>query len=412
MNIFEIATKNFLSKKLSNSLCILLMALGVGLIYLLGSINRQIEQKFTNNIKGIDMVLGAKGSPLQLMLSAVYQIDNPTGNISLAEAKAATANPFVKKAIPIAMGDSHRGYRIVGCEPSYWQHFGGKLAQGNWPKNELECVLGARATAALSLKLGDSFESTHGLAAQGEKHAENKFVVVGIMAHTNSVADQLILTPLASIWHVHEHENTSSSLDLLAENPNQHTQATSHTADSPQITAMLVSFRNPMGLMLLPRQINSNTNMQAALPSIEINRLFAMLGVGIDSLNWLAMLIMAVAGISVFIMLYNSLKERRYELALMHSMGAGRAKLFAMLLTEGLWVGVCGFVLGMLLAQVGLYLFGLTAEKNYNYVFENELLNRNTLQLLLLCLGLSTLAAALPAASVYKMNISKTLAEG
>lgn len=414
MTLFTIASKNFLNKKLSNSLCVLLMALGVAIIILVLSINKQLQQKLSNNIKGIDMVVGAKGSPLQLMLSAVYQIDNPTGNISLQEATEATSNPFVKKAIPIAMGDSYQGHRIVGCKASYWEHYEASLANGRYANKAMECVLGAQTAQKLSLRTGDTFASVHGLEAEGDSHDEAKYVVTGVLAPNNSVIDQLILTPLQSVWQVHEHSSQSNNLALLEDKEENH--ADEHKAEAAdndkQITAMLVAFRNPMGLMMLPRNINANTKMHAALPSIEINRLFSMLGLGIDSLQWLAYLIIFVAGISVFIMLYNSLKERRYELALMQSMGASRAKLFVMLLIEGLWVGLLGFLFGYIIGQVALFIFSRYFEKSFNYQLGNQMFSSETVLIFLACLAISLLASALPSLGVYKINISKTLAEG
>jgi putative ABC transport system permease protein len=122
-----------------------------------------------------------------------------------------------------------------------------------------------------------------------------------------------------------------------------------------------------MGLMTIPRQINENTSMQAALPSIEINRLFSLLGVGIETLRTLALIIISIAGVSVFISLYNSLKDRKYEMALMLSMGATRSRLFLMLLIEGLSLAVIGFFAGIFASRVGLWVFSKSAEQDFHY---------------------------------------------
>lgn len=406
MNLLKISWKNLLNKGLTNGLSILLMALGVGIISLIVSLGKELDQKFTNNIKGIDMVVGAKGSPLQLILSSIYQIDAPTGNISYAEAKTLARNPFIKKAIPISMGDSYMGYRIVGSDSSYISHYKGVIEQGAVPKNELECVIGVTIANKLGLKLGSEFASAHGLDNEGERHEDEKYKVVGILAFNNSVIDQLIITPLESVWHVHEHsQGTSASLDLLTEEkPNE-------TSENKQITAMLVKFRNPMGLMTIPRNINANTSMQAALPAIEINRLFSMMGIGIDTLKWIAFLIILVSAISIFVSLYNSLKERKYEMALMLSIGASRAKLFTLLLLEGLFIGIIGYFLGMFLAKIGLYIMSKTAEQNFHYQFNVLDFSQIDFLLLLASIFICTLAAALPSIGIYKINISTTLAD-
>ena len=173
---------------------------------------------------------------------------------------------------------------------------------------------------------------------------------------------------------------------------------------------MLIKFRNPMGMMLA-RGINQNSKLQAALPQIEINRLFELLGVGIENLQKLAIAIMLIAGISVFVSLYNSLKERRYEMALMLSMGATRTQLFGMLLLEGLALALIGFVLGVLLSRIGVLLFSARVESQYHYDLKSLTILPEEWLLLAGAIGVGILAAALPALGIYRMNISRTLAE-
>jgi putative ABC transport system permease protein len=405
MNILKISWKNILDKALTNGLSTLLMALGVGIIALIISLGKELDEKFTKNIKGIDMVVGAKGSPLQLILSSIYQIDAPTGNISFDEANTMARNPFIKKAIPIAMGDSYLGYRIVGTDSTYLSHYQSTVAEGKLFKNEMECVIGQTLAQKLNLKIGQKIASAHGLDNEGEKHDDVKYTITGILAYNNSVLDQLIITPLASVWYVHEHEqNESNALELLEEEP------AAEATENKQITAMLVKFRNPMGLMTIPRNINANTTMQAALPAIEINRLFSLMGIGLDTLKWISFLIIFVSGLSVFVSLYNSLKERKYEMALMLSMGATRLKLFILLLLEGLIIGLTGFVIGMIMSKLALFAISKTAEESFHYQFKMLAFSIDELLIFLACIAISIFAAAIPSLGIYKINISKTLA--
>ncbi len=398
MNLFKISWRNLADKPLSSFLSGLLMTLGITIISLLLLLGRQLTEQFTRNSKGIDMVLGAKGSPLQLILSSVYQVDAPTGNIPLDEAERLTRNPMIKTAIPLAMGDSYRSFRIVGTNRKYLQHFGATVAEGKPFSLDMEVVIGPRVAAVAGLKIGDAFAGSHGLDGNGEDHKEKQYHVVGILNPTNTVADQLILTNVSSIWSIHEH----------------HDEATDHSIDSDEapreITSMLIKFRNPMGMMLA-RGINQNSKLQAALPQIEINRLFELLGVGIDNLQKLAIAIMLIAGISVFVSLYNSLKERRYEMALMLSMGATRTQLFGMLLLEGLALALIGFVLGVVLSRVGVLLFSARVESQYHYDLRSLAILPDEWLLLAGAIGVGILAAALPALGIYRMNISRTLAE-
>ncbi len=409
MNLFRISWSNLKDKPLSSFLSGLLMTFGITIISLLLLLNKQLDDQFRKNIKGIDMVLGAKGSPLQLILSSIYQIDSPTGNIPLDEAERLTRNPMIKTAIPLSMGDNYRSFRIVGTNKKYLDHFDATIAQGKLFAQDLDVVIGPRVASVTGLKLGDTFSGSHGLDAEGEVHADTKYKVVGILNATNTVADQLILTPLSSVWAIHEHHEEHEEHKAGDVHEEDH-NGEPHEEAPREITSMLIKFRNPMGMMLA-RGINGNSKLQAALPNIEINRLFSLLGVGVETLRGLAVIIMLISGISVFVSLYNSLKERRYEMALMLSMGATRAQLFGMLLLEGLVLALIGFVLGILFSRVGLWLFSSSVSEDYHYNLAAFGILPEEWVLLGVAILIGLLAAALPALGVYRMNISRTLAE-
>jgi len=412
MNLFRISWSNLKDKPLSSFLSGLLMTLGITIISLLLLLNKQLDDQFRKNIKGIDMVLGAKGSPLQLILSSIYQIDAPVGNIPLDEAERLTRNPMIKTAIPLAMGDNYRSFRIVGTNKKYLDHFGATVAQGKLFQQDLDVVIGPRVAEATRLKLGDTFSSQHGLDENGEAHEDVKYKVVGILSPSNTVADQLILTNVSSIWAVHEHgeEHHDEGEEHAEGEDHDHEEGEAHADEPREITSMLIQFRNPLGMMLA-RGINTNSKLQAALPNIEVNRLFDLLGVGVDTLRGLAIAIIIISGISVFVSLYNSLKERRYEMALMLSMGATRAQLFGMLLLEGLVLALIGFVLGILFSRIGLWFFSATVSSQYHYDLTSFTILPEEWLLLGMAVLIGLLAAALPAVGIYRMNISRTLAE-
>jgi putative ABC transport system permease protein len=395
--LLKIVWKNIIDKKLNSFLCILLMTLGIAIISLLLLLGKQFQEKFSKNISGIDMVVGAKGSPLQLILSSIYQIDNPTGNVFLKDVSEIAQNPLVKEMIPLSMGDNYQGFRIVGTNKKYLEHFKAQLSAGKIFKNELEVVLGFQTAQNTGLKIGDSFSSSHGLDAEGEKHETELYKVVGILAYNNSVVDNLILTHLNSVWHLHEHHETSET-DSLLENKRE-------------ITSALIKFRSPMGMMSMPRNINQNSKLQAALPAIEVNRLFELLGIGMDGLKLLAFVIMLISGISVFVSLYNSLKERKYEMALMLSMGASRTRLFMMLLLEGFFLSLIGYCFGILLSRIGIYFLSNQLNKRFHYNFSEMSLQEGEIMLFVASLMIGILAASLPSIGIYRLNISKTLAE-
>lgn len=412
LNLFTISIANLREKKLNSFLSALLLTLGIGMISLLLLLNKQLDEQFRRNIRGIDMVVGAKGSPLQLILSSIYQIDAPTGNVPLAEVNSLRKNPFVKTVIPLSLGDNYQGFRIVGTTPKYVEHFQAKIAEGQLHNASMEVTIGSKVAKMANLKIGDSFASSHGLDSDGDEHGEKKYKVTGIFEQNGSVVDQLILTRLSSIWDIHDHEEHEEHEKETKEQAVIKEQLDSEPdEENKRVTSALIQFRNPMGLLTIPRQINENTSMQAALPSIEINRLFSLLGVGIETLRALAMIIICIAAVSVFISLYNSLKERKYEMALMLSMGATRTRLFLMLLIEGISLAVIGYFAGILLSRVGLYLFSRAAEQDFHYSIKKFTILPEEIALFFAALFVGSIAAALPSLGIYRLNISRTLAE-
>ena len=198
MNLLNLSWKNLTNKPLNMMLSLILFGLGVGLISLLLVLNDQLQEKFEKNLAGIDLVIGAKGSPLQLILSSMYHIDAPTGNIPI---EAATpflreGHPIIETAIPLSLGDSHRGFRVVGTEVKMLELYDASLAEGEMWEKSMDVVAGAAVADELGLKLGDTFKSSHGFDQNEDLIHDDaaSFKIVGLLAPTGSVIDQLLLT--------------------------------------------------------------------------------------------------------------------------------------------------------------------------------------------------------------------------
>jgi putative ABC transport system permease protein len=365
--IAKLAWRNIWFKPLNTVLSVILLASSVAIITVLILLQKQFEEKFSSNIDGVDLVLGAQGSPMQLILSSVYHIDNPTGNISYDSAKVWMNHPFIEKAIPLAFGDNYRGFKIVGTNSDYLDKYKAKITKGKLFEKNFEVVIGNEIATKLNLKVGDSFFGSHGDAAEGEVHEDFKYKITGIAAPTGSVIDNLILCNIPSVWQMHgshQEENPAHGEEghVHEEGEHVHTEACNHehdhehhedmTLDEPnmEITAVLLKFRNKMGIVMWPRIIAQNTKMQAASPAIEVNRIFSLFGVGLTALQYLAYAIMLISGISIFIALYNRLKERKYEFALMRINGASRTQLLSLIMMESLILCFVGFVFGTIFA--------------------------------------------------------------
>lgn len=428
--IGKIAWKNILHKPLSTALSVSLLMFSVGIITLLLLMQHQLEHKFQNDLRNIDLVVGAKGSPLQLVLSAVYHLDAPTGNVKMAEAKTIMQNPMVEQAVPLAYGDSYRSYRILGTTEDYLKKYDAQLLEGRVFQQSMEAVLGANVAKASGMNVGGTFVGTHGEAAGGHEHEEHPYTVVGILETTNSVLDNLVLTNVESVWEVHEKHHHEEG-ESLAEDPHatrldfdhghpEHDHAHGHgnghpkeviTTDSMELTAVLLKYKNRMAMLNMPRIINEQTNMMAVLPALEINRLFYMIGIGATTLKLIAGGIMLMSGFSVFFVLYSRLRERRYELALLRSVGYRPGQLFLLLLTEGLLLSGLGYLLGVALSRLGLWLVNRQAAGDFHIKFIGNFIPAEG-WLLLLTLAVGAVAALLPAWKAMQVNVSTSLAEG
>ena len=346
---------------------------------------------------GIDLVIGAKGSPMQLILSGVFQLDVPTGNIPLAAVQALQAHPQVARLIPISMGDSYQGFRIIGTTPDYPAHYQARLAEGMLFSVPMQAVLGAQVARQSGLKLGDTFSGSHGLAPGGHAHGQNPYIVTGILAPGGTVLDRLVLTPLESVWKVHETDTALDDEDRKV------------MEEEREVTLALIQYKTPLAAVTLPRFVNTTTEMQAAAPALEITRLLSMLGVGLDVMRALAGVLLLTAALSVFIALWGAVRERRADLALLRMLGAPPHKVAGLLLCEALWLALLASVLGVLAGQ------GLSALLAWALQLENSLLvgglawPAELAAVPVLALGVALVSALLPAWEAYRVNVFELL---
>ena len=454
--ITKIAWKNIWFKPLNTALSIILLTASVAIITLLILLQEQFEKNFSSNIDGIDLVLGAQGSPLQLILSSVYQVDAPTGNIDYTDAKKWMNNPMVATAIPLAFGDNYRGYKIVGTTPEYLRKYGAEVKTGKIFEKNFEVVVGSTIANKLNIKVGDKFFGSHGDAEEGEVHDHHAYIVVGIASATGKITDNLILSNIPSVWAMHDHEHEGEPAAEEHDHDNEghaHEEGVEHnhedghdhnpahgeeghvhhegegnhdhdhdhpahedievpiSEEGKEITSVLIKFKGPVGVAVWPRLIAQNTNMQAASPAIEVNRLFSLFGIGLQALQYLAYGIMFISGISIFIALYNTLKERKYEFALLRVNGASRLQLLSLVLIESLLLCVVGFIFGTIVGRIGLGLISGSSEEEFKMTFNPfEFVWEKEGYLFLLTIFVGVLAAVIPAIKAYSLNISKTLA--
>ncbi|SEG01476.1 ABC transporter permease [Sphingobacterium lactis] len=498
MNTLQLVWKNISQQWGSTLLSIILTAFGVAILVSIYITSDTFEKQLDSNSKQVDLVVGAKGSPLQLILSALYHVDNPTGNIKLAEAEKLMENPFIEKAVPISLGDNFKGHRIVGTDTSFIGLYELQLAEGRLWNKSYEVVLGSETARKNKLKIGDQIHGAHGLAENAHVHDEHPFTIVGILKPNGSIVDNLLLSNLESVWdihgihhedhdhehaegdghdhgshadhdhdhaggtaakhaahdhdhdhdhagetaaehaahnHDHDHDHAGETAAEHAAHDHDHGQANTNTdtvveeivSERPrndvfvksiaeditqdkglEITAMLVKYSSPAAIGVIPKLINQSTSMQAASPALETARLFSLMGVGIDSLEILAYVIMIIAGLSVFISLYNALKDRKYDLAIMRTLGASKIKLFTLLIVEGLVITFIGGIIGLLIGHIGLYFISTQTSQSADFIQAFHIYGKEWLILLIASL-IGVIASILPAIKAYNTNISTIL---
>lgn len=422
MNTMYLAYRQLVFKPLNLLLSLVLLVLSVALVTFAVELSKQVNGQMTKNIAPVDMVVGAKGSPLQLVLSSVLHIDVPTGNIKQKETEFIKNHPFVGSAIPVSYGDNYKGYRILGTERHFLDSYDSALKEGSMFKKSFELVAGDAVSRKLGLQIGDKITSSHGLATSDvNAHEEHPYTIVGLLKPTGTVVDQLLICNLESIWdaHVHvedvndtyQHKEAHEHGDDHNHEAHDHDEHQNHENNNREITSLLVKFKNPLGLVQLPRFINENSNLQTALPSFEMQRLTGLLGAGVKTINGIAIAILFVSGFSIFISLLKTIRERRHELALLRTYGLGTRKLLTLVLFEGIFLAFFGFLLGWLCGRLALIVASTYMESGYGYVLQINAPTQVEWQLLSAILGIAIVAVILASRPIFKMNISKILAD-
>ena len=401
MNLATLSASYLRARPLQTVLSLMLLALGVGTIVLLILVTSQLEERMHRDARGIDLVVGAKGSPMQLILSGIYHLDAPTGNIPLAAVRELAKNRFIKRTVPLALGDGWRGYRIVGAPKDYVDLYQGKVQSGRFYDKPMEAMLGAEVAARTGVPVGGTFVGAHGIGGGGEEHGEKPYTVVGVLQKTDSVLDRLVLTSVESVWQVHEeHQGPEDEADRKA------------LEEAREVTVVLVQYASPLAGATVPRQINAQSELQAASPAYETARLFRIVGVGVEALRAFAAVLILAAALSVFIALYTALEERRYDLAVMRALGGSPARLFGLLMMEGIVLAVLGAAIGLGLGHVLTAAMGAWLESQQQYPVSGLEWRPEELWVLAVALGVGVVAALLPAWRAYRTDVSNTLARG
>lgn len=432
-------------RPLTTALNVLLLAISVAMLVLLLQFGEQARERFERDAQGVDLVVGAKGSPLQLILSSIFHVDQPTGNIPYESLEGLRKNPAVGRVVPLALGDNFRGFRIVGTDESFAELYRLELAEGSDFGGPMQVVIGSQVAAVTGAGLGQKFVGSHGFAddedgSQGHDHAP--FETVGILAPSGTVADRLILTSVESVWDVHgiehDHEHGEEGHDQVSE-AQAHDESHDHDGErahdheevsalvsttstqaaaspsrlpglEPELTSLLVTYRNASAAIRVPAMVNRQTEMQAAVPAIETARLLELLGASLDGIRVFAWLLAATGGLAIFVALLNMARGREGDLALLRVMGASPVQVFATVILEGVVTAALGAATGWIGAHA---LIGI-ARSQFATLTELGLTAWAPVPgeafLVLAVVAIGALAALIPATRVYRIDPARVMA--
>ena len=424
---------------LNSFLSIMLTAFGVSIALLISQFGNHIQNRINLDGQGIDIVVGAKGSPLQLILSSVYHIDIPTGNIAYSQAKKIMSNPQIEESIPLALGDNWRGFRIVGTTTNYIRHYDMSLSTGRYLDQNFEVVVGS----SVNLDVGDEFMGVHGLLEDGSSHDEHKYNVVGILKPSGTVIDRLILTSLNSVLDIHglhkvdnsfeknhehqhdhehpkeehhdvyEHNHDKGKHKSEDENHHKHSKNDKETNNinelgSSEITALLIKTKSPIANINLPRSINRESSLQAANPALEINRLISLFGIGSKSFAILSLILILIASLNIFSGLASNLENRMGDLAVLRAVGFSKKRIFKIIVLEGILVVLIGILLGIL---ISFLLFSILTHNIFTLQTTNASLifNLDFILIILFVFFAGLISAIFPAYRGSKISIANQL---
>ena len=370
----------------------LLMILGMTIITVSILVNQITKDTFNKNNPNLDVVVGAKGSPLQLVLSSIHHIDIPTGNISYKNAKNIIKHPAIKFGVPISLGDNFQNFRIVGTDKKLFKLYNAEIKIGSIWEKPMQAVIGYNVATLTKLKIEKFFVGSHGMIDTGDIHAEQPYKVVGILKRTGTVLDNLIITSLESVWSLHSNQN-----DAVMNNNNL------------EVTALLLKYKNKTSAFSFPRLINKNTNMQAASPNLEISKLFKLTGEAHKVINYLSVLIVSLSFVGILFTLLNNISERKYDLAILRTLGFTKEKIFSIILIEGMTISFLGSFIGLMFGGIVykcIEYFSLLGKNIITGQFEfiSELI-----MVWFIILIISFLACLIPCIKAYKQNIRSTL---
>lgn len=414
-DLFLLARRSLEQHRLSTGVTAMSVGLATGLLVAVFVLADQSRATFAAGSFGFDAVLGARGSSLQLVLNSVYHLETSPGNIPWALYREVKENPMygVEMALPYAVGDNFRGYRIVGTSPELFQKYQPKpgralgfRAGGPFESGERQGVLGSRVAQATGLRVGDAFHASHGVSEASPHTHDEEYRVVGILEPTGTPMDRVLWIPIEGIYRMEGHVLRGRGEDF---------DASGHEGEIPEehkeVSAVMIRFREPTAGMRLSHLINRQGKVATlAWPvSRSVAELYDKMGWAVELLRLVAYLVALVAAASVLASLSNTMSEKRREFAILRALGATRSALAGVILLEALSITGLGVLVGGLVYLGIQSLASQVVWDRTGVVLEVLVFHPAMVWAPLGMFLLGALAGVLPALTAYSSDVAENL---
>jgi putative ABC transport system permease protein len=417
MYLLRLALASLGNRRFTAWLTVFAIALSVCLLLAVERVRTEARASFANTISGTDLIVGARSGSVNLLLYSVFRIGNATNNIRWDSFEHFAAHRQVKWAIPISLGDSHRGYRVMGTSPAYFEHYryarnqALQLSSGRaFTDSPFEVVLGAEVAQALNYRLDQELVLAHGVATISlVKHDDKPFKVVGILARTGTPVDRTLHISLAGMEALHiDWQNgmpARGAAKVSAE------QARAMDLQPKQITAVLLGLNSKIATFSLQREINEfrGEPLLAILPGVALQELWSLMGTAEKALFVVSLFVVLTGLIGMLTAILTSLNERRREMAILRSVGARPWHIASLLIVEAFALALAGVLLGVLLLYLGIAGAQAYVQANYGLYLPLSLPSRYEWTLLGAILSAALLMGCVPAWRAYRQSLADGL---
>lgn len=415
MAIFSLAWKSLLNRRFTALLTVVSIALSVALLIGVERLHAEARESFSNTLSGTDLIVGARSGPMQLLLYAVFGIGDASNNISWKSYQDIAALPQVAWTVPISLGDSHRGFRVLGTTQAYFEHYRYarhrriEIAEGKQFSDLYDAVLGAEVADKLGYEIGDSIIIAHGASDLSFTRHENKpFRVVGILARTGTPVDRTVHVSLEAIEAIHVDWQSGAPIPGVSISA---VQARAMDLTPEAITAVLVGLKSKIATFQVQRFINdySEEPLSGILPGVALSQLWDLIGIAENALLIVSAFVVVVGLFGMLTALLTSLNARRREMAILRSVGARPGHVFALIMGEAGFLTLLGVLLGMILLYLLLLIGQPIIESRFGLFLEIGGLSTYEWVLLGAVVASGFLVGSIPSYRAYRLSLADGL---